>query len=79
MVRFLFAKNVTLELHAHISLKELIFVDRINGDIANATGAVITIGAPAIGVREVQADGVRQHVPGFHGYPLNVHTGVEDI
>src|SRR6478672_1817984 len=63
MVRFVFAKNVTLlELHAHISLKELILVDRINGKIANATGAVIPISTPAIGVGEVQADRVRHHV-----------------
>jgi hypothetical protein len=60
-------------------LKDLILVERIDRDIANAAGAEITITAPAIGPREVKDNGVGQSVTGFHANALHVHPTVEDI
>src|SRR4030095_3252883 len=65
--------------HATVKLKDLVLVERVDGDIAGAPGAKRAIDAPRIGVREVKADGIGEHVSGFHGYGLLVDTAVDDV
>src|SRR6185369_1485905 len=66
-------------LHASVSLKDLILIKRIDGDIAYAPGAKRAIDAPRIGPCEVKAYGVGEHVPSFHGYGLLVYSAVDDV
>ena len=59
-----------LELHAHIRLKELILIKRIDLDIACASSAKSAIDAPGIGICEVQANGVGEQYPVFTATPF---------
>ena len=72
-------KIPVLELHAHISLKDLVLIERINGNVAIAASAKRTIDAPGVGVCQVQADGVGKHVSGFNCYPPLVNAAIVDI
>src|SRR6476646_519048 len=78
---FLFssANIFNLEFHAHIRLKDLVLVERIDLDIAQASSAKRAIDAPGIGICEVKANGIGDHVPDFHRYASLVNTVIEDI
>src|SRR5437763_10406336 len=75
----LFSSAKISELHAHVRLKELILIKRIDLDIAQAASAKSAIDAPGVGVCEVQANGVGEQVPGFYGYAFLVNTAIEDV
>src|SRR5581483_2120016 len=72
--------NLTkLKLHAHVRLKELILIKRIDLDIAQAASPKAAIDAPRVSPCEVKANGIREHVSAFHGYAFLVKTAIEDI
>jgi hypothetical protein len=79
MVSVVFAKTSSLKLQIQISLKDLVFGDWIDGDVANTACAEITVSLPGIGPRDVKANRVGQHVSGFYSYPLHVHTAIEEV
>src|SRR4029077_9602749 len=68
-----------LELHAHIRLKDLVLVERIDWNIARTSSAKRPIDAPGVGPCEVKANGIGHHVPHLHGYAFLVNTAIEDI
>src|SRR6266404_4162897 len=70
-VGWFFLANISLEFHVHISLKDLKLVLWIDRNLADAPGAETTISTPGIGPGQIQANGVGEHVPGFHGYSLH--------
>src|SRR5262245_27144530 len=72
-------KISVLELHAAISLKDLILIKRIDRNIPDASSAKRTVDAPGIRPREVQANRVGEHIPDFNGYALLVNTTVIDV
>src|SRR5207247_8745924 len=59
-----------LEFETKVSLEYLILIERIDTDVAEASGAECVVDLPGIGVGEVEEYGIRQHVPGSHSHAV---------
>ena len=68
-----------LEFEVQIRLKNLVFAQRIEGDVPDAARAEGVIGLLAIGVGEVEGHRIAQRVAGLDGDTFHVHAAVEDV
>src|ERR1041384_6519857 len=68
-----------LELHIQIGLKELVFVERVDADIAGAASAERFVRAPAVAVTKIEDDGIADRVACLHDDAFNIHPAVEEV
>src|SRR5207237_9295600 len=66
-------------LHVKVCLKDLIFIQRVNTDIANSARPQRLIRPPSIAVAKVEYDRVAQSVAGLDNHSFDVHPAIEEV
>src|SRR5436190_18986111 len=68
-----------LKLHVQVGLKDLIFIERVDADIAGATGPERLVGAAAVAVAKVEDDRVADGISGLDHHAFHVHAAIEEV
>src|SRR5205085_6931192 len=63
-----------LELNIQVGLEDLVFVQRVDPDIADAASAEGFVGAVAVAVAQVESDSVGNGIPALHHNSLHIHA-----
>ena len=68
-----------LEFKTQIRLEDVVFIERIDSDVAFSTGAELLVDPPGVGVGKLQDHGISQHVSGPYNDALQVQLLVEKV